>query len=78
MRGDDKLNDLRNLTRNIKNWSFSQYPKLGIDKNEAAGILEDVENIKAQMCDVYCRYPDMAGDQEKLDLICKECPLNTL
>lgn len=62
------MNALRNLEKNINNWSFSVYPKMGIDKNEAKAIVEDLQNIKSKICSDYCKCP---GE-------CKECPLETI
>jgi hypothetical protein len=39
--------------------------------------LEDLETIKAEMCDKYCRYP-FTADQEYLDKKCAECPLERI
>lgn len=43
-------------------------------------ILNDmeIEKIKEEMCDKYCKMPDLASDQEELDEFCKYCPLNNL
>ena len=47
-------------------------------------ITEQIESIKEQMCNDYCKYPD-TWDAEKegcelwdSDLCAKECPLNRL
>ena len=38
---------------------------------------QEMEEIKEQMCDKYCRMPDWyAGDQ--LEEVCENCPLNRL
>lgn len=38
----------------------------------------DIDLIKEQMCDEYCKMPHEAADQEELEEICKYCPLNEL
>lgn len=38
---------------------------------------EELENIKAEMCDKYCRYP-FSADEEYLEKKCAECPMNRL
>lgn len=39
---------------------------------------EQIENICAEICDRYCKYPLFCGDEEALHGICDECPLNKL
>lgn len=36
----------------------------------------DVDKIVEEMCDHYCKYPDM--DDEITETVCKDCPLNRL
>lgn len=46
----------------------------------------DIEKIKTQMCDNYCKhfaeiratFEDIDRGQEELDRICEHCPLNEL
>lgn len=39
-----------------------------------------LDKIASQICDDYCRYPYQFGEdeQEDLDAICKDCPVNGL
>ena len=37
-----------------------------------------IEEIKADMCDYYCKYPTEIADDEILRLICDKCPMNKL
>lgn len=51
--------------------------------DEKETITEIFEDIKEQMCDSYCKYPEKinADDDEqwdKMNEICGECPLNRL
>lgn len=39
---------------------------------------EDIEEIKEQMCDDYCKYPLEYQDNEILEVICNRCPLGRL
>ncbi len=43
-------------------------------------ILNDMEinAVKEEMCDSYCRMPHEAADQEELTELCKYCPMNRL
>jgi len=41
-------------------------------------VTEQVEKIKSEMCDEYCKYPLKAKGSEELDEICRHCPLNRL
>lgn len=36
----------------------------------------DIDQVKAEMCDKYCRYPVDNITQEQLDEICEGCPFN--
>lgn len=38
---------------------------------------EQLEEIKAEMCDKYCRYP-FSADDDYLNKKCTECPMNRL
>lgn len=38
---------------------------------------EELEKIKAEMCDKYCRFP-FSQNKEYLKRKCAECPLNKL
>lgn len=41
-------------------------------------IVEQLERIKYQICDGYCKYPYQCEGQKELDTICKSCPLNRI
>lgn len=49
-------------------------------KNICMELLEQVEDIKTQMCDHYCRYRDEWDEDDGPieDVICKSCPLTRL
>lgn len=34
------------------------------------------DEVKQTMCDCYCKYPCFISDQDELDKICAECPLD--
>ena len=38
---------------------------------------EELENIKAEMCDKFCRFP-FSQNKEYLEQKCAECPLDKL
>ena len=37
-----------------------------------------VEEVKEEMCDKYCKYPEEYEGSEMIDVICVDCPLNRL
>ena len=46
-----------------------------------SSITEILEKVKSDMCDKYCKYPDIVKNQEELydqDGPCNRCPLNRL
>ena len=50
------------------------------DKEKAKTVSEILEEVKANICDEYCRYPYQFGEDEQddLDAICETCPLERL
>ena len=38
----------------------------------------EIEQIKEEMCDSFCRVPYEAEDDNEADELCKLCPLNRL
>lgn len=38
----------------------------------------EIEQIKEEMCDSFCRVPYEAEDEEEATELCKLCPLNRL
>ena len=38
----------------------------------------EIDSVKEEMCDRYCKMPSLASDQEELTEFCKYCPLNRL
>ena len=49
-------------------------------KNICIKLLEEIEDIKTQMCDHYCKYRDEWDEDDRPieDAICKSCPLTRL
>lgn len=49
-------------------------------KNICIELLEQVEDIKTQMCDHYCKYRDEWDEDDGPieDVICKSCPMTRL
>ena len=42
-------------------------------------IPDIIEDVKSEMCDNYCKFPQEYKDQEQMwDKKCAECPLNKL
>lgn len=40
--------------------------------------ISEIEQIKEEMCDSFCRVPYEAEDEEEATELCKLCPLNRL
>lgn len=38
----------------------------------------DYMNAMEKMCDNFCQYPNKVKDQDSLNRICEECPMNKL
>ena len=39
---------------------------------------QEIEEIKEDICDNYCKYPTEYEDNEILEMVCNRCPLNKL
>ena len=39
---------------------------------------QEIEEIKEDICDNYCKYPVEVADDSVLRVICNKCPLNRL
>lgn len=39
---------------------------------------ERAERLAGRICDRYCLFPRVCTSQEKLDTVCKACPINEL
>ena len=54
-----------------------------IEREEHMSITEQIESVKEDICNHYCKYPD-TWDEEKEGIelcdsdICRDCPLNRL
>lgn len=44
---------------------------------EDKSISEILEEVIVEMCDEYCKYPQLVSEEELYD-VCAECPLNRL
>ena len=52
----------------------------GVDMNIIENLETEVEKIKEEICDKYCKFPDQygktaTGAEEMVDVVCKNCPL---
>lgn len=46
---------------------------------DSVKIKVDIEKVKEEMCDIYCRYPNgECHSEEEIIEICNRCPLNRL
>lgn len=41
-------------------------------------ITRMLEEIAAEICDDYCKYPHEVSEQEDLEKICEKCPLEKI
>ena len=39
---------------------------------------EALEKINEKFCEKYCKFPQECKNQNELDIICEECPMNEL
>lgn len=39
---------------------------------------QELEEVKEDICDNYCKYPTEYEDNELLEVVCNRCPLNRL
>lgn len=46
--------------------------------DQITNINPEIEKIKEEICDFYCKYPFEYQDNEILEIICDKCPLNRL
>ena len=37
-----------------------------------------IEKVKEEMCDKYCKMPELALCEAEMDILCINCPLNKL
>lgn len=41
-------------------------------------LRKTIDKVSQAVCDYLCKYPEMGMEQEELDAICEDCPLNRL
>lgn len=41
-------------------------------------ITRMLEEVAAEICDEYCKYPNELASQEELEKICEKCPLEKI
>ena len=39
---------------------------------------QEIEELKEEMCDNYCKMADLASSEEELQIMCADCPLDRL
>ena len=39
---------------------------------------KELENLTAEFCDKYCKFPTVCSNQETLDTVCNVCPMNKM
>lgn len=39
---------------------------------------ERLEELTGEFCDRYCKYPYVCTDEETLDTVCEDCPMNRM
>lgn len=41
-------------------------------------IQRQAEEVAGEICDYYCKHPEVCASQEDLDAVCDGCPLATM
>lgn len=49
-----------------------------MEEKKIQTIPQIIEEVKTEMCDHYCKYPNEIKDDEELCDICGKCPLGRL
>lgn len=49
-----------------------------MEEKKIQTIPQIIEEVKTEMCDNYCKYPNEIKDDEELYDICEKCPLGRL
>lgn len=55
---------------------LKDYDDSGMSPEQVTGLKDGVEDMAAQVCDELCRHPREITEQEKLDAVCKNCPVD--
>ena len=88
MLSDDEL--VKAMMVNLKSWNWDINSKFGIDETSAKALIamqEKRENTKSDICDMYCKYPQLVHeqwlreefeedrDEYLIEHHCNDCPL---
>jgi len=71
------LNSLLDNAKLLLETAYDKGYKQEKDKQEKQTISEIVEEVKTEICDNYCKYPDILPE-EVLWSECEKCPLGRL
>lgn len=52
------------------------FPQLWNVKGEQFQKQIKLEQAASELCDNYCKFPDLISDEDELDAVCMKCPLN--
>lgn len=47
-------------------------------REELKKVDEEIEEVKSEMCDYYCKYTEDWKEGKDVEEICNKCPLNRL
>lgn len=56
---------------------LKDYEECGMNPDQLKDLQYKVEDVATQVCDKLCRHPREIAEQEELDKVCEECPVNT-
>lgn len=72
------LNSLLDNAKLLLETAYDKGYKQEKEKQEKQTISEIIEEVKCDICDNYCKYPDVLDDEEVLTGTCEQCPLGRL
>ena len=52
------------------------YEESGMEPDQVTSLKDEAEDMAAHVCDELCRHPREITEQEKLDAVCKNCPVD--
>ena len=77
MKDYNALNGLVDNAKLLLETAYDRGYKQEKGKQEKQTISEIVEEVKTEMCDEYCKYPDVL-EEDVLWSTCEKCPLGRL
>lgn len=78
MKDYNALNGLVDNAKLLLETAYDRGCKQDKRQQDKQTISEIVEEVKTEICDNYCKYPDVLDDEEVLYGMCEQCPLGRL